>query len=66
MRAVLECWSLVADEAQPSFVDERRRLECLTSGFIRHFARGEPAQFLIYQRQELIGSFRVAALDRVE
>ena len=64
--AVLKCRRWVIDEAQPGLVDEGSGLERLSGGFMGHPARSQPAQLLIDQRQQLLGRFGIAALDRVE
>src|SRR4051812_34974911 len=66
MRAVLEFWSLVADESQPGLVDQRGRLKGMPCGFVGHLARRKAAQFFIDQWQQLIAGFGVAAFNGVE
>jgi len=61
--AILECRRLIPDKPQPGFVDESSGLERLSGGFVSHLARGEPAQFLIDQRQKLIGGFGIAGFN---
>jgi hypothetical protein len=66
VRAILEGWRLIADEPQPGFVYKGGGLERLSCGFVGHPARSKSAQFVIDQRQELIGGSGIAALDGVE
>ena len=49
-----------ADEAKPGFVDERGGLEGLIGGLPGHFCGGQFAQFVIDQRQKLVGGGRIA------
>lgn len=44
-------------------MDERRRLQGLTGLFVRQSLGGQPAQFVIDQRQQLLCRIRVALLD---
>ena len=45
---------------------ERGGLERVPGSFISHFDRGQFAQFLIDQRQQLIRSLEITLLDGVE
>jgi len=67
MRAVLKARRFVfADQSQPRLMHESRRLKRLARRFVRHLARGQLAQFLIHQRNQFPGGFRVALLDGVQ
>src|SRR5581483_568105 len=66
MRAAVPFGVAVAGETQPGFMDERGGLEGLPGNFIRHFVRGEPAQFVVDQRKQLVRRGRLALADRVE
>jgi hypothetical protein len=55
-----------ADEAQPGFMDECRRLQRLARGFVGHPVRGQPAQFFVHQRQQFVRRFGIAVLDGIE
>ncbi len=48
------------DQPQISFVDQRGRLERLSGLFFCHPLRGKAAQFAVDERQELLGSLRIA------
>jgi hypothetical protein len=56
---------LVPAETQPGFVNEGGGLEGLRARFLGHFARGEPAQFVIHQRKQS-GSLWLAARGSVK
>ena len=47
-------------------MDQRCGLQRLARHFVRHFARGEFAEFFIDQRQQFPGRVGVAAFDGVE
>jgi hypothetical protein len=66
MRPVLESRRLDADEPQPGLVNQGSGLERVSRRFIDHLARGEPAQFFVDQRQQLVGSFGIAAFNGAE
>ena len=66
MGAILRRGCLTAAQSQPGFVDQGSRLERMADGFIRHLLRGQFAQFLIDQRQQLIRSVGVTLLHTVE
>ena len=53
-------------QAQPRFVDERCRLKRLPGPLLSHFVRRQPAQFPINQREQLVGSFRIACVNGTE
>jgi hypothetical protein len=56
----------LADQTQIRLVNEGRRLERLPRRFVGQIARGQPAQFLIDERQELSRSLRVAGLEGIQ
>src|ERR1044071_3621262 len=66
MRAICESRGVVADESQPCLVHQRGRLKSMARGFVSHPACSELTQFVIDQRQQLIGGFRIAAFDGTE
>ena len=47
-------------------MDKRGGLKSVTGGGVRHLLGGQPAQFLIDQRQQFLRSFGVALLNPVE
>jgi hypothetical protein len=47
-------------------MDEGSGLECLAGFFLGHLLGRQPAEFVIDERQKLIGSLRVALLDGVQ
>ena len=47
-------------------MNQGRGLERLAGRFFGHLLAGELAQFIIDQRQQLIGGVRIAVLDRVQ
>jgi hypothetical protein len=53
-------------EPQPGFVNEGGGLKCLARGFVRHFARGELAQFVVNQRQQLRRGTRITGLGGIQ
>jgi len=66
MLTVVPALVSVAGEPQPRLMDERRRLQGLAGGFVGHPGRREPPQFVIDQREQLLGGLRVARLSAVE
>ena len=66
MRAILPGWLLIPAKVQPGFMHQGRRLKCLTRSFVSHLVRRHSAQFVINQREQLIGGFRVAVFDGLE
>lgn len=54
------------DIHQPNvrFVDQCRGLKRLARGLLGHFGRRQLAQFVVHQRQELLGRLPIALLDR--
>src|SRR5208283_2085372 len=59
VRAVLPGRLLVAAQAQPGLVHERRRLKRVPVGFAGHLRIGELAQLIIDKRQQLLGGLRI-------
>ena len=57
---------LAADKAKVRFVDQVGGRERLTRFLLRQFPRGQAAQFLVDQRQQMSGGLFVAALDGVQ
>jgi hypothetical protein len=49
-----------ADQAEVRLVDQGRRLQCLVGGFGRHARRGEFAQLVVDERQQVGGGLAVA------
>lgn len=66
LRAILPKRLRVPSESQPRLMHERGRLQRLPRGFARHFRRRELAQFVIHERQNLIGRLRVARPGALE
>jgi hypothetical protein len=56
----------VPGQPEPSLVDEGGGLERVTGCLLRHFVGGDPAQFVVYQRQQLVGRLGIASLNRLE
>ena len=54
---------LVAGEAQIRFVDQGGGIERLARLFVSQLGRGDPAQLVVEQRQELLRGLRVALLN---
>ena len=65
MSLVVPIGLVVAAQAEPGFVDQRRGLEGLAGSFSRHLLRSQSAQLVIYQRQPLRGILRAARLNRL-
>jgi len=63
MRAPGELRVVVANQPQPGLVHQRRRLECIACGFVRHLGGGKLAQLLVNQRQQFFGGLGVAVLN---
>ena len=63
MSAVLEFRVFLADQTQPSFMNQRRRLERLSGSLVRHPGGCQFAQLLIDQREEFVSGLRIALLD---
>ncbi len=55
-----------ASEFQPGFVDQRGGLQGLSWRLMRQLLCREPAQFIVDQRQELIGCLRIALSRKSE
>ena len=66
MRAILPLWLGVTTEPQPYLMHERGGLQRLFRWLARHFRRGEFAQFVIDERQDLVGGLRIALLGALE
>lgn len=66
VRAILPRGLVVPAESQPGFVNQGGGLQGLAGRFTRHFLRGELAQFLIDQRQELVGGVGIALIHAPE
>src|SRR5262245_18816508 len=56
----------VLNQAHPCFMDQGGRLQGVTLSFLRHLIGSDAAQFVVDQRQQLIGSAEVAPLHRLE
>jgi len=64
MAATIPALSVVSvHQPQVSLMHQRCWLQSPVGRLVRHLLRGEPAKFLIDQRQELLGSVRVAQFD---
>src|SRR5262245_18871603 len=55
-----------ADQAQVRLVDQGRQVECLPRRLVRQPVRGQLAQLVVDQGQELGGSLRVTRLERIQ
>ena len=66
VRAVLPRLAGRVHQLQPCFMDEGRRLEGVAGRFASHLLRRQSAQFVVEQRQQLIGGLGVTLLDRRE
>jgi len=66
MGAAIPIRIFVSGQAQPGFMHQRRWLERVAGRFAGHFARGEPAQLPVNQRQQLIGGQGITVLDGME
>jgi hypothetical protein len=51
MTTVFEALTVIADQAQPCFMDQCSGLEGLAGSFVGQFVRREPAQLLINERK---------------
>ena len=60
MSAVLPSWHLSGSQPQPRFVNQRRGLESVARGLLRHLDRGQAAQPLVNQRQQFLRSGDIA------
>jgi hypothetical protein len=47
-------------------LDRFGRRQCLARLLVREFSRREPVQFVVHQRQQLLGRMRVAAVDGMQ
>ena len=59
-------WLVLSGQAQPGFMNQRGGLESVAGTFARHLVRGQPAQFVIDERQQLLGGLGLALLDGFE
>jgi hypothetical protein len=66
MSAILPRMLLGADQPQPGFVHQRRRLECMASGFLGRSLRRKFAKLLINEPQQLLAGLRVALPGAVQ
>ena len=66
MAAVLPILILGASESEPSLLHEGGGLEGLTRRLVRHFVRGEFAQFVIDHREQPVSGAGIALMDRVQ
>src|SRR5262249_19041410 len=57
---------LACHQSQVSLVYQRRGLQRLTRGFVGQPLRGQPAQLIVHQWQQPIGSLGIALLDIVQ
>jgi hypothetical protein len=65
MSAICKRWVLPADQPQPRLVDKFRRLQCLAWCFTGHLARGQPAQFVVNESEQLFRCLGVALFDGI-
>ena len=63
VRTILPPHWFPVDESHVGFVDECCRLQRLTGLFAGHLFGSQLAQLIVNERQELLGSLRVAMLD---
>jgi hypothetical protein len=66
MRAIGPAGLLIAAQAQPNLVDQRGGLESLVLRFTRHFRGGQPAKFVVDERQQLFRRLRISLVDALE
>jgi hypothetical protein len=57
---------ILSAKSEPRFVDERGRLKRVSRLFPSHPLRGELAEFLVNQRQQILSGFCIALLDRLK
>ena len=57
---------LVTDQPEVGLVDQGRGLERLPRLLLGQLLRGQPAELVIDQRQQLLGGLGIALLDRRE
>ena len=62
-RLFQRCGPVRIHQPQVRLVDQGRRLERLAGLLLGQLLRGQPAQLVVDQRQELLGGLRVALLD---
>ena len=63
VRAILPGLRGRIHQLEPSFVDQRGRLERMARALPGHLVRSQAAQFIVNQRQQLVGRLGVALLD---
>jgi hypothetical protein len=63
MAAVIPLLLPGSGQLKPGLMDKRGGLERLAGICLGHFASCQPAQFVIHQRQQFVGGFRIAAFD---
>ncbi len=63
MTATLPGLFRAANQAKICLMDQRGRLQGLARLLLGHFLGGKLAQFIVDQRQKLLGGFRIALLD---
>src|SRR6266571_4089036 len=66
MAAAIPLLVCPAGETQPRLMHQRRRLQGLAWPFVGHLVRGEFAQFLVNQRQQLFGGLAITLLDSLK
>ena len=66
MSAILPGGLGVTAQPEAGFVHERRGLQRLAGRFVRHFVRGESAQFFVNEREQFVRSLGVTVLDAVQ
>src|SRR6058998_516182 len=64
MGAPMPLFVFHTDQSQPGFVNERGGLQRVARRFIGHLVRSQATQFIIDQRQQLIGGGGIALLRR--
>ena len=65
MAAVIPLLLPGSGQLEPGLVDKSGGLERLAGICQGHFASSQSAQLFVYQRQQFVGGFRIAARDRV-
>src|SRR6185312_8984566 len=63
MRAILPPTVCPINEPHPRFMDQRRALQRMARGFLRHPRRGEFSQFLVDERQQFLGGLALAVAN---
>src|SRR6266699_3189694 len=64
MRAIVKRGILRTNQSQPCFVDQRCWLERLAGILLSHFESRESPQFVIDEREQLVGGFGIASFNR--